>query len=143
VTEELTEDHREVEALFEQIQATAMNGGRRRELVYRMTIELVRHSVAEEEYLYSAVRRHVEGGAQLPLSDPCGPRATRVARLRAGFTPLRSRSPPWDGTGTFKGDPMALVAGLVLGRRGCCGGDLRQEGRPGGRARPREARRQP
>ncbi|MEU0084513.1 hemerythrin domain-containing protein [Streptomyces sp. NPDC006274] len=65
VIEELTEDHREVEALFEQIQDTAMDGGRRRELADRMTIELVRHSVAEEEYLYPAVRKHVEGGAGL------------------------------------------------------------------------------
>jgi hemerythrin superfamily protein len=65
VIEELTEDHREVEALFEQIQDTAMDEGRRRELADGMTIELVRHSVAEEEYLYPAVRKHVEGGAQL------------------------------------------------------------------------------
>ncbi|MGW0777475.1 hemerythrin domain-containing protein [Streptomyces sp. NPDC002835] len=72
VIEELTEDHREVEALFEQIQDTAMDGGRRRELADRMTIELVRHAVAEEQYLYPAVRKHVEGGAQLAdkeLSD--------------------------------------------------------------------------
>ena len=65
VIEELTEDHREVESLFEQIQDTAMDAGRRRELADRMTIELVRHAVAEEEYLYPAVRTHVEGGGRL------------------------------------------------------------------------------
>jgi hemerythrin superfamily protein len=36
-----------------------------RDLVDEVTIELVRHSVAEEEYLYPAVREHVEGGDRL------------------------------------------------------------------------------
>ncbi|MEU0372294.1 hemerythrin domain-containing protein [Streptomyces sp. NPDC006283] len=51
--------------MFEQIRDSAADAGRRRELTGRMTIELVRHAVAEEEYLYPAVRSHVEGGAQL------------------------------------------------------------------------------
>ncbi|MFJ8078398.1 hemerythrin domain-containing protein [Streptomyces sp. NPDC096176] len=65
VIEELTEEHREMEALFDQVQDTAMDNGRRRELADRMTIELVRHAVAEEDYLYPAVRTHLKGGRQL------------------------------------------------------------------------------
>jgi hemerythrin superfamily protein len=36
-----------------------------RDLVDEVTIELVRHSVAEEQYLYPAVREYVEGGDRL------------------------------------------------------------------------------
>ncbi|KAF5993701.1 hemerythrin domain-containing protein [Streptomyces mirabilis] len=62
---ELTADHREVEELFEQIQALPAADERRREIADAFTIELVRHSVAEEMYLYPAVREHVPGGAAL------------------------------------------------------------------------------
>ncbi|MGW7463884.1 hemerythrin domain-containing protein [Streptomyces xantholiticus] len=65
IIEELTADHREVESLFNEIQQLSAADSQRRELADRMTIELVRHAVAEEEYLYPAVRRHVEGGATL------------------------------------------------------------------------------
>ncbi|MEV7178970.1 hemerythrin domain-containing protein [Kitasatospora sp. NPDC093679] len=60
VIKELETDHREVEELFAQImQAT---GEHRKSLLDEVTIELVRHSVAEEAYLYPAVREHVGGG---------------------------------------------------------------------------------
>ncbi|MFD9124043.1 hemerythrin domain-containing protein [Kitasatospora sp. NPDC059571] len=60
VIKELETDHREVEELFAQImQAT---GEHRKSLLDEVTIELVRHSVAEEAYLYPAVREHVSGG---------------------------------------------------------------------------------
>ncbi|WP_175412496.1 hemerythrin domain-containing protein [Streptomyces sp. TRM64462] len=61
VIQELTTDHREVDRLFEQIQS-APGGDRKRQLADQLTMELVRHSVAEEEYLYPAVRRHVDDG---------------------------------------------------------------------------------
>jgi hemerythrin superfamily protein len=62
VIEELKADHREVQDLFDQINALPPGDARRREIADRFTIELVRHSVAEEMYLYPAVRRHVDGG---------------------------------------------------------------------------------
>ncbi|MGW7356258.1 hemerythrin domain-containing protein [Streptomyces sp. NPDC054802] len=65
VIEELTSDHREVQSLFDRIQALPRDDQQRRELADQMTIELVRHAVAEEEYLYPAVRRHVADGAAL------------------------------------------------------------------------------
>lgn len=64
IIEELTKDHREVEELFTEIDATT-DPGRRRELADQMTAELIRHSVAEEEYLYPTVKKHVPGGEQL------------------------------------------------------------------------------
>ncbi|AWT47071.1 MULTISPECIES: hemerythrin domain-containing protein [Streptomyces] len=65
VIEELTADHREVEELFAQIEALPGADERRRELADRLTMELVRHSVAEEQYLYPTVRRYVDGGDDL------------------------------------------------------------------------------
>ena len=62
---ELMADHREVEELFDQIQALPPGDEKRRVIADRFTIELVRHSVAEEMYLYPAVREHVPGGAAL------------------------------------------------------------------------------
>ncbi|MER5217934.1 hemerythrin domain-containing protein [Streptomyces sp. NPDC002838] len=65
VIQELTADHREVDALFAQIETQTAADSRRRELADQLTIELVRHSVAEEEHLYPAVRRYVDGGDDL------------------------------------------------------------------------------
>ncbi|WP_316529359.1 hemerythrin domain-containing protein [Kitasatospora brasiliensis] len=65
VIAELTADHREVEELFDKVEAIPPGDPRRRKVVDEFTIELVRHSVAEEEYLYPAVREYVPGGGAL------------------------------------------------------------------------------
>lgn len=65
VIAELMTDHREVEELFGRIQALPLRDERRGPLVEQVTIELVRHSVAEEMYLYPAVREHVRDGDAL------------------------------------------------------------------------------
>ncbi|MEU2393387.1 hemerythrin domain-containing protein [Streptomyces sp. NPDC007369] len=64
VIDELMADHREVAEMFSRMQAMA-GGQELRDLVDEITIELVRHSVAEEQYLYPAVREHVEGGGRM------------------------------------------------------------------------------
>lgn len=64
IIEVLTHDHHEVEEIFSQIEAGASDE-QKGQLVEQATIELVRHSVAEEQYLYPTVRKHVEGGAEL------------------------------------------------------------------------------
>ncbi|WEO99966.1 hemerythrin domain-containing protein [Streptomyces sp. FXJ1.172] len=64
VLEELVTDHREVEEIFGRME-TMTRGQELRDLVDEVTIELVRHSVAEEEHLYPAVREHVDGGDRL------------------------------------------------------------------------------
>ncbi|MFJ8622235.1 hemerythrin domain-containing protein [Kitasatospora sp. NPDC093550] len=65
VINELMTDHREVEEMFARVQALPAGDERRREVAEQFTIELVRHSVAEEQYLYPAVREHVPGGDAL------------------------------------------------------------------------------
>ncbi|MFB7908323.1 hemerythrin domain-containing protein [Kitasatospora sp. NPDC056076] len=62
---ELMTDHREVEEMFARIQAMTAGGQQLRDAVDEVTIELVRHSVAEEQYLYPAVREHIRGGDRL------------------------------------------------------------------------------
>ncbi|MCP9943657.1 hemerythrin domain-containing protein [Streptomyces somaliensis] len=67
VITELTTDHREVEELFTRIEELPLGDPERKRLADQVTMELVRHAVAEEEYLYPAVREHLpEGG---PLAD--------------------------------------------------------------------------
>ncbi|WP_406290253.1 hemerythrin domain-containing protein [Streptomyces sp. NBC_00209] len=62
VIAELTTDHREVDELFAKIEAQPVGDEQRRKLADELTIELVRHSVAEEMHLYPVVRRFVDDG---------------------------------------------------------------------------------
>jgi len=60
----LTKDHREVEVMFAELEGLmlAPGGGdaeRRKDLADQVTIELVRHSVAEEVAVYPEVKRRV------------------------------------------------------------------------------------
>src|SRR5574340_892906 len=64
VIEILTHDHREVERMFAELESLAGAGtdaqrSRRKDLVDQVTIELVRHSVAEEAEVYPAVKKKV------------------------------------------------------------------------------------
>ncbi|MEV5953411.1 hemerythrin domain-containing protein [Streptomyces sp. NPDC051987] len=65
VIDELMTDHREVEEIFGKIEALPSGDKNRKLYADQATMELVRHSVAEEAYLYPAVREHVEGGGAL------------------------------------------------------------------------------
>ncbi|GGU38142.1 hemerythrin domain-containing protein [Streptomyces lavendofoliae] len=65
VIQELTTDHREVDALFTKLASLPADDEQRRELADELTMELIRHAVAEEMYLYPAVRRYVDGGDDL------------------------------------------------------------------------------
>ncbi|WP_200308467.1 hemerythrin domain-containing protein [Streptomyces adelaidensis] len=62
VIAELTTDHEEVEEMFGEIEALTSGDPQRKLYADKATIELVRHSVAEEAYLYPAVREHIPGG---------------------------------------------------------------------------------
>jgi len=64
VIEVLMHDHREVESMFAELEslrgaATDSDRSRRKDLVEQVTIELVRHSVAEEAEVYPAVKEKV------------------------------------------------------------------------------------
>ncbi|NSC24685.1 hemerythrin domain-containing protein [Streptomyces albus subsp. chlorinus] len=96
VIDELTTDHREVEELFAKIEALPPGHEKRKLYADQATIELVRHSVAEEEYLYPAVRAHVPGGGTLAdreLEDHRG-----AERLMKELEGLESGDPSFDRT---------------------------------------------
>ncbi|MCB5164261.1 hemerythrin domain-containing protein [Streptomyces bambusae] len=104
VIAELTADHDEVREFLRQIRRTAA-GDERRTLADKMTIELVRHSVAEEEYLYPAVRDHIDGGdavADKEIADHA-----RVEQLLKELQDL-------DSSGAGFADTMNAVEAEVL-----------------------------
>ncbi|MFC4859359.1 hemerythrin domain-containing protein [Actinophytocola glycyrrhizae] len=57
-------DHREAEAVFAEIESSG-DPRNRRELVEHVIVELVRHSVAEEQYLYPTARKVLPNGDEL------------------------------------------------------------------------------
>ena len=61
VVDELTTDHREATALLDEL-FTAGNPETRRDMGDTVITELVRHSVAEEMYVYPAMREHLPDG---------------------------------------------------------------------------------
>ncbi|MGP3955252.1 hemerythrin domain-containing protein [Nonomuraea sp. 3N208] len=62
----LVTDHREVEEMFSRLEHMVGRIDEKAELLAeQVVIELVRHSVAEEAYLYPTVREHVPGGDSL------------------------------------------------------------------------------
>lgn len=63
VVDLLIEDHREFDALFEKAKSTT-DHHHRRDLADQIIADLVRHSVAEEQYLYPAVRAYLTNGDQ-------------------------------------------------------------------------------
>ncbi|OAH11884.1 hemerythrin domain-containing protein [Streptomyces jeddahensis] len=65
VIAELITDHEEVEEIFVNIEGLPSGDEMRKKHADRATIELVRHSVAEEAYLYPAVREHIPGGGEI------------------------------------------------------------------------------
>ncbi|MEV6737118.1 hemerythrin domain-containing protein [Streptomyces sp. NPDC051104] len=62
VINELMTDHREVEELFGRIEALPPGDKNRKVYADQAVMELVRHSVAEEAYLYPAVRQFLPDG---------------------------------------------------------------------------------
>ncbi|HST73004.1 hemerythrin domain-containing protein [Kocuria sp.] len=63
VVDILTTDHREMFELLGEI-TTAPDAARRRELADTVIAEVMRHAVAEEMYVYPAVKKHVPNGAE-------------------------------------------------------------------------------
>lgn len=96
VVEELTADHREVEELFARIEALPPGEEKRKLYADQVTIELVRHSIAEEEYLFPAVRAHVPGGG--PLADKELADLEGAERLLKDLEGLGAADPAFDRT---------------------------------------------
>lgn len=58
-------DHREVEQAFGKLERAQLTPTSLKALAEHVIAKLVRHSVAEEQFLYPAVRKHLDGGEQL------------------------------------------------------------------------------
>jgi hemerythrin superfamily protein len=61
----LMADHQEVEVMFTEFETGTIGDDRRAELRDKVITELVRHSVAEEMYLYPTARKMLPGGDEL------------------------------------------------------------------------------
>ncbi|MBB4689085.1 hemerythrin domain-containing protein [Amycolatopsis jiangsuensis] len=57
----ITEDHRAVERVFTELE-NEPRAGNRKEVTDHVIAELVRHSVAEEQYMYPAARKYLDDG---------------------------------------------------------------------------------
>ena len=68
VVDELMTDHREVRALLDEI-LTTTDPATRRDLADTAITELVRHAVAEEMYVYPAMRKHLPNGEEAVEHD--------------------------------------------------------------------------
>jgi len=68
VVDELTSDHREALALLDRL-TNSTDAGQRRDLADTVIAEVVRHAVAEEMYVYPAMRKHVPDGEQAVEHD--------------------------------------------------------------------------
>src|SRR2546423_5607382 len=68
VVDILTADHREVQSLLQEIW-DSHDPERRRDIADTIISELVRHSVAEEMYVYPAMREHLPNGVQAVAHD--------------------------------------------------------------------------
>jgi hemerythrin superfamily protein len=90
----LVEDHREVEELFRELERPAADAERLEQLLTVAIAELVRHSVAEEIYLYPATREVLPDGDQIAdreIAEHGGAEKTmkRLERLPAGVPQFR------------------------------------------------------
>jgi hemerythrin superfamily protein len=61
----ITSDHRAVESVFEELGSKEGSPAHRRDLADHVIAELVRHSVAEEQYMYPAARKALPDGDQV------------------------------------------------------------------------------
>jgi hemerythrin superfamily protein len=68
VVDVLTADHLEAVELITQIKATA-DTEKRRDLADTLISEIVRHAVAEEMYVYPAIRKHLPNGDEVAKHD--------------------------------------------------------------------------
>lgn len=131
----LVADHRETEELFGQLEALSAGAhdGEAKFVADRVVIELARHTQAEEEYLYPAVRQHVPGGAD--LADREIAEHTQAEHTMKQVELLDARDARfWDAVHTLIGQVRRHVSGeegelFPLLRRSCPEQQLRDLGR--------------
>ncbi|HEV2640259.1 MAG TPA: hemerythrin domain-containing protein [Actinocrinis sp.] len=65
IAAELAEDHEHIQSLLTEALALSPGDGGRRSVINEASVWLLRHSTAEERYLYPAIREHLPDGARL------------------------------------------------------------------------------
>jgi len=95
VVDVLTSDHRDVTALISEIR-TVTDPMIRRDLADTAISELVRHAVAEEMYVYPAMRRHLPDGDQAVEHDLA--EHDELERAMKGLEAADVNSPQFDET---------------------------------------------
>ncbi|MGW6505875.1 hemerythrin domain-containing protein [Nonomuraea angiospora] len=115
----LVTDHHEVEEMFTQLERMSGDGGEQaKTLAEKLVIELVRHSVAEEEYLYPAVREYVPGGGK--LADQESP-STPTTPPRSSNSPMPNAPRRWCGPTSGSPPGTATCSTGSTSRRGGAG----------------------
>ena len=105
VVDILTADHHEVLDLLQQIK-TSTDNEQRRELADAVIGELVRHSVAEEMYVYPAMRRHLPDG-----DEAVAGKIVEVHYVGVSWRNGKQFDASWDRGDTFK---FGLGKGQVI-----------------------------
>jgi hemerythrin superfamily protein len=88
----LVDDHRAVEQVFGELESRSGTPEHRRAMADHVIAELVRHSVAEEQYLYPAVRQVLSNGDEIAdheLSEHA--EAEQVMKQLDGLDPTEAR----------------------------------------------------
>jgi hypothetical protein len=88
LTSVITEAHRELEALLQELESGTTSPEHRRQLADHLITELVAHTVAEEQYLYPAVRQYLPDGSRIAKA-----RLKEHAEAEAVMTELQNISP--------------------------------------------------
>ncbi len=71
----MTDDHRTVELVIQELESASASPEHRRALADHVIAELVQHAVAEELYLYSMTRKALPDGDEIAdMSSPSTPR---------------------------------------------------------------------
>lgn len=88
----IVEDHRAVQRAFAELEGGAGTPEHRRELADHVIAELVRHSVAEEQYMYPAARRALPDGDEIAEHEIAEhAEAERVMKDLEGVEPTDAR----------------------------------------------------
>ncbi|MGW4134254.1 hemerythrin domain-containing protein [Amycolatopsis japonica] len=61
----ITEDHRAFERIFKELESGKGGDRHRKDLADHLIAELVRHSIAEEQHMYPAARKHLPDGDEV------------------------------------------------------------------------------
>lgn len=92
----LIADHRAVEEVFQALESREGTPQHRRELADHMITELVRHSVAEEHYLYPEVRRSLDSGGD--IADQAIKEHGEVEKLLKELEGMAATDPKFNST---------------------------------------------